>query len=154
MGKQDIVFDPLDTQIQALDKLLREKELSFDSLAKNPETIQLLLQQQSIQLLEHKSLKYELSQFRNESESLKKERENLRIEVAVFKERENGTLLEIPISIVSGFAINLLSVNTSNGTGWLLLILSLILLMFIRKSQIDKLSKQFKFGSKSYETKN
>ena len=44
--------------------------------------------------------------------------------------------LEIPISIASGFAINMLTNEPTNGVGWFLLIISLILLVLLRFSDI------------------
>ena len=157
MGNKDVVYDPADptdAKIEAVEKLLGNDELSVDALAKRPETIQLLLQQQLIQLLEMKSTKVELSELKKVYENLKDERSGLRTEVAVLKERETVTLMEIPISIVSGFAINLLTTNISNLTGWLLLILSLTLLVFIRRGQISKLLEKNSHRRNVNETEN
>jgi hypothetical protein len=141
VGNKDVVYnpnDPTDAQIQDLDKLLRDEELSVADLVKRPEAIQLLLRQNNIQLIEQKSIKVELAELKSVNEGLREDREQLRIDVAILKERDTVTLMEIPISIVSGFAINLIVADYSSSIGWLLLLLSLSLLLFIRRGQIEK----------------
>jgi SepF-like predicted cell division protein (DUF552 family) len=140
VGKRDdVVYDPIGAQLEDIDKLLKSAELSITDLVDNPEAVQLLLKQQNIQLIELKSVKDELSESEKIRDQLRDEREELRIEVATLKERDTVSLMEIPLGIASGFAINILATDINNGFGWFLLIISLVLLAFIRRDQLGKL---------------
>jgi hypothetical protein len=65
-----------------------------------------------------------------EKGELQKDREDLRIGVAKLQSGARATLLEIPISVLSGFAINMLSTNPKDGVGWFMFIISLVMLSF------------------------
>lgn len=136
---ESITYDPYEIQQREIEKMLGAEALSIADLAKKPEAVQLLLRQQSIQLYELRAYKAELAEMQRTSARLREEREELRIELAGFKERHNASLIEIPISIVSGFAINMLTSNLGSPQGWLLLLLTLTLLAFLRRSQIGSL---------------
>lgn len=131
-----ITFDPTELQIRDLDKMLGEDSLSAADIAKRPEAVQLILRQQAVQLAEIRSLKSESSDLRLTINALRDERENLRINLAALRERHSASVMEVPVSIASGFAINMLTSNFGDPVGWLLLLMSLSLLGLLRKTQI------------------
>ena len=96
---------------------MRSEDLSIESLAKNPQAILLLLKQQNIQLIELKALKNDFAKSQDLNVQFRGEREDLRIEVATLRERDTVSLLEIPVSITSGFAITMLTTNITSGFG-------------------------------------
>jgi hypothetical protein len=137
-GTNEVVYDPTDYQLRDLDRMLEAAEgLSVADLAKKPEAILLILRQQAAQLYELRASKNEIVELRTANMELRDDRESLRIGLAKLQERESVSLIEIPISIASGFAINMLTSNIQSGFGWLLLILSLSMLSVVRKSQLN-----------------
>ena len=134
--KPSTVYDPTGVQLEYLDKLLEAEQTSVDDLAQSPAAIKLLLRQQNAYLYQLKAYEGKIGELRSANSLLQREREELRVELARLQERHAGSLIEIPISIVSGFAINMLTDNIASGEGWLLLVLSLGLLLFVRRTQI------------------
>lgn len=132
------VYDPTDLQINWVRSLSTE-ELTVSDLAKKPEAIELLLRQHTVILYDLKSCQGNLTECRNTNEELKNVREKLRVELAALHERANVSLIEIPISMASGFAINILTSNPASILGLALLILSLFMLVFLRWPQVISL---------------
>ncbi len=132
------IFDPEseDLQFDALDGL------GFDKLQVNdlcsPEAIHLLVHMQKISLKELKSAKLREQHLLENNERLRGDRENLRIKVAELNVLTRVSWFEIPVSILSGFAINILTSDKSNVTGWFMLIISVTLLVSIRLGLLNK----------------
>ncbi|MET0648637.1 MAG: hypothetical protein ABW208_18655 [Pyrinomonadaceae bacterium] len=134
MNTPETVYDATEIQLKQLGEVLTDS-LTLDDLA-SPEKVQLLLQRELVHLTEIKAFKGELAALRGANTSLIEERENLRIQLAKVGQREALSWIEIPISILSGFAINMLTSDFKNGLGWVLLLLSLLMLLFLRLPQI------------------
>jgi len=130
-----IVFDPdpTDMQMNAWERInvdtLQAKDLC------TPEAIQLLIHMQKVTLAQLKSTKASETRLALEKDHLQEVRGDLRVEVATLQSGVRMTWLEIPVSMISGFAINMLSSNLKDGLGWFMLILSLFMLVFLRGNQ-------------------
>jgi hypothetical protein len=149
MSKSETVYDSTDMQLQSLVDMTSGK-LTTKDLAKQ-ETVQILITNHAITLTELKSSKAELIELKNAHEKLKDDNSNLRINAAKLEQRQSNLWLEIPISILSGFAINILTNNFSSGLGWTLLVLSLVILIFIR---IPYLKNSLQKGENNVEREN
>lgn len=136
------VYDPapMDMQIRAWDKISVE-DLEASDLS-SPQIVQILIHEQRVALTQLKASQIEVANLRGDSSKLKDEREYLRIQIATLESQVNATWLEIPISILSGFAINLLSSDAQNGLGWFLLILSVLMLVYLRGNQFIRYISQ------------
>ena len=106
--------------------------LTPNDLAK-PETVQLLLIQQAVTLTELKTHKADNGRLQDNIGQLIVEREQLRIDLAKAKERRSILWLEVPMSILIGFATKMLTVNPLDGVGWVLLLIGLVMLLMVRK---------------------
>lgn len=135
-GNKTIVYDPnpIDLELEALGSIgvdgMDIKELA------SPETVRFLFHNQRVAHARLKLSEKQLTSLQNENVNLKRDRESLRIRVAKRYERDKITWLEIPISILSGFSINMLTIKFSDGVGWVLLIISIIMLLFLRGSHL------------------
>lgn len=126
----EAVQEPADAQLQSLEQF-GLGDLDPNKLA-TPEIVKLLIQNQRISILQYKSAKKKLDEVEQEKEDLVNLRESLRVKLAK-KETVNSLIwLEIPISILSGFSINMLVSDYTEGLAWFLLILSLVMLVIIR----------------------
>jgi|ERR1051325_1470802 F0F1-type ATP synthase assembly protein I len=134
MSKTETVYDSTDIQLRALGDMVTGK-LTLDDLAK-PEIVQLIIERHVISLTDLKTVKSEVAELRTTVTQLTEEREKLRIDLAKSEQRQSILLLEIPIGVLSGFAINMLTTNFASGLGWALLIISLIMLLFLRFPQL------------------
>lgn len=130
-----IVFDPdpTDIQITAWEKIDVEK-LKAEDLC-SPEAIQLLIHMHRVALTQLKITKASEAQLAQEKEQLRNDREELRVKMATLQSSDRTIWFEIPMSILSGFAINMLSINPKDGVGWLILIVNLTMLLFLRGRQ-------------------
>jgi hypothetical protein len=148
---EETVYDPTEVQLKTLDSLGLES-LKLTDLAK-PQVVQLLIQQQLVLLTEVKAHKNDLTKLRDDNMKLRDDREEIRIKLAQSHEHENLSWIEIPISFLGGFAINILATDPKNGLGWTLLILSLCMLVFLRISNIasvvEKVTRKDKSNAKN-----
>jgi len=131
-SKSDTVYDDsTDMQLRSLSDFAAGPPLTLRDLAK-PETVQLMITQQMITLTELRSVKGEAGNLRNDIKQLTDERENLRIDLAKSKERRSILWLEVPMSVLIGFATKMLTMNPADGVGWVMLIVSLVMLVLLR----------------------
>jgi len=133
-----LVYDPapMDIQMRALDSIgLDDLQLSDIS---DPNVVKLFVFNQRVTLAQLKASEAKVTGLLEESMKLRQNREDLRIEIARLQERVKASWLEIPISVGSGFAINMLTNNIGDGVGWFLLIISLVMLAFLRGTDILK----------------
>lgn len=113
---EEVIYDPTEAQLKALDRLGLE-EPKLDDLC-NPTAVNLLIQQRRVNLMELMELKREQSRLLFANKKLRDDRENLRIELARSQERQSISWLEILVGIISGFSINLLTMDWKNSMGW------------------------------------
>ncbi|MGQ9627324.1 MAG: hypothetical protein ACUVV0_10535 [Anaerolineae bacterium] len=136
---EEVIYDPTEAQLKALDRLGLE-EPKLDDLC-NPTAVNLLIQQRRVNLMELMELKHEQSRLLIANEKLRDDRENLRIELARSQERQSISWLEILVGIISGFSINLLTMDWKNSMGWFLLLISTVMLLYLRMPQISAILK-------------
>jgi hypothetical protein len=126
--------DPTDMQLQYYDSI-RPETLNAADLS-NPAQVTVLLANWRVSLLEVKLLKSQNLECKTENSKLRDDVANLRVELAESRATSSSkskyTYLEIPISMLSGYAINLLSNNIGNGIGWFILSISIVVLLFLR----------------------
>lgn len=128
--------DPTDMQMHALENMgLGDLQLSDIS---DPNIVKLFVFNQQVTLAQLKASKAKATGLLGESMKLRQDREDLRIELARLQEQVKTSWLEIPISVGSGFAINMLTNNIGDGLGWFLLVISLMMLVFLRDINILK----------------
>ena len=132
--KSDTVYDDsTDMQLRTLSDFTTGPPLSLNDLAK-PETVQLMITQQMITLTELRSAKADAVELRRQIKQLTDDRERLRIDLAKSKERRSILWLEVPMGVLFGFATKMLTTNSADGTGWVLLVVSLAMLVILRTS--------------------
>lgn len=131
-----VVYDsgPTDAQIRFLEGISND-DLTVTDLS-DPKVIQLLLHNQRVSLSEIKVAQGEISNLRAENDQLRSDRENLRIQLVANESKSNVYWLEIPVSILSGFAINMLTTDFKDAIGWLFLIMSFVMLIPFRGQQL------------------
>jgi hypothetical protein len=135
--------DPTDMQMTALGQLNLENLQASDLCT--PEAVVLLVHIQRVALAELKVSKTSEKRLACEKDQLQEEKGNLRVDVAKLQSSINTTWLEIPISLLTGFAINMLSSDKANVVGWFMLVMGLLMLAFLRgEHAISAVSKKFK----------
>lgn len=120
--------NPIELQFLALDQI-STKELQPTDLS-TPEVVQLLVHNHRVTLAQ-------LNVSENKVANLQNENTQLKVDIAKHEGIMNSSWLEIPISMLSGFAINMLAADSQNGVGWFLLIMSLFMLIGLRSHQIS-----------------
>ncbi len=138
------VYDPMDVQLSYMNEMLKAEQISVDELVQSPVAIKLLLRQQNVYLYQLKAYEDEMGKLRSANSRLQLEREELRVGLAELQERHIVSLIEIPIGIASGFAINMLTEDIASREGWLLFVLSLVLLLYLRRVQIANIFRRGK----------
>ena len=124
------VVDPDNRQLQAL------QEAGADTLAKedlaDPAGGRVLQWLFVTTLTQHTALKKELAFVRQENSQLRDDREGLRTKIATLQERLHASLLEIPIGVLTGFSINMLTSEPKNNLAWCMLVVSVLSLILLR----------------------
>ena len=133
MGINDNVYDPTDTALRNVHEILEKEVLAVTDFVGNPVAILLLLREQNIQLIELMECKALLALANKSTTEQRGEIEILKVDEARLKERENLSLIEIPASILTGFAISILTIDLHSQEGWLLLVLGIVMLLFLRR---------------------
>ncbi|MHB1356195.1 MAG: hypothetical protein ACYCZF_09500 [Anaerolineae bacterium] len=144
IGKhREAIYDPYEEDIANLDNILKG-EMKVEDLC-NPSAVQLLLQERKLDILR---LAKNISQFEiatNRLTTQEAEIANLRVSLAKAEsertQKSKFILVEIPASIISGFAINTLVIDSHNLTGWFLLLVSIAIVLLIRFEDIFKARK-------------
>jgi len=132
---QSTAYDPTAYQIQSLDGM--GVELTYEQLC-TPEAVRLLIHNQRVTLSQLKKAEGDLTAERERLEVIRKERETLKVEVAKLESTRSLTLVEIPVGMISGFAINLVLIETFRTIGIVLLIISLAIFLMIRGGSLKK----------------
>jgi len=134
------VYDPgpTDMQLRALDSIGQE-DLDLSDMS-DPRVVKLLVLFWKGALTQVKTNELRVARLQGESMELRQDREDLRIEIARLQERVKASWLEIPISVGTGFAINMLTSNPSDQVGLVLLIISLVMLALLHGTDIVALA--------------
>jgi hypothetical protein len=133
--EKPMVFDPDPTDIQmtALGQINLENLQASDLCT--PEAVGLLVHIQRVTLAQLKSSKTSESRLALDKDKLQEEKGDLRVQIAKLQSNVHASWLEIPISLLTGFAINMLSsspANTDKTVGWFMLVVGLFMLAFLR----------------------
>jgi len=131
MSSEEAVYDPTQTQLDQFSDLVSEG-LGLEDLC-NPTSVMLLLKQRHVNLIELQALKQEVAELRSATDQLRTEREDLRVRLGRSEDRGFASSIEIPISVLSGFAINMLTTDFKNWVGWALLIMTVGVLISTRR---------------------
>jgi len=126
--------DPTEAQLKSIGQM--GIDLDAGDLA-SPEMTKFLLQNHRTSLLQYREAKKEVEKLREEKDDLVSLRESLNVKLARKEAYEEITWLEIPVSILSGFAINMLVTDIKDGFGWLLIVLSIVMLFLVRLRSIE-----------------
>lgn len=140
MSDVETVYDSTELQLRTVREITAKKLKSTDYA--KPEMAQVMLERQEVLLTEVIAYKNEVASLRSRIDDLVKERESLLVELAKAGERASMSWLEIPASILVGFAINLLTQDFSNGLGWVLLIFNVIIILFLRMNQLRTMTRK------------
>lgn len=130
MDKKNIIYDPTDIQINSHGKISLS-DMDVEEMS-NPQSVKMLLYQHLLSLHELKATKNDLTLNKLENESLKKDREELKIKLAGLGHNIGVDIASIFISLLGGFAINLLTMDWSNGLGWVIFVLCMTILFFFK----------------------
>jgi hypothetical protein len=128
--------EPLDLEIAVLEGMGLDGLQVSDT--EDPRFVKFLAWNYRMTLSRLRSSEARLVDATEENRELAQQQEDLRIELARLSERVKGSLLEIPISMLSGFAANMILIDTMKTPGWVMLVVSLVLLAFLRSSEIGK----------------
>ena len=137
MSPEDTTFDPTAVQLEAVGRLTGG-DLELEELC-NTTAVRLLLEQRLVNLVQMKSYENELAELRRENRELIDSRNDLRVEVATSHERDVVSWIEIPVSAMLGFGANLILANNRDYVGWVLLVVTVIILLLLRWSYVEGL---------------
>lgn len=152
MEREPVVVDPHDVQLEAWGGL-GMAGVELDELV-NPQVVKLLIQERIVNLTELKAYKHQIAELGSINSNLRDDRENLRVELSRYQERERAlkrvSWLEILASISSGYAINMLASNPRDGVGWFIFVVSLLMLVGSRISELPTLFERVRGKGKDY----
>lgn len=123
--------DSTELQLQSIDGLLDVTTQSLEDFAK-PEMVAILLERHRITLIDLKGAKTKIAELEMTVERQNGESRKLEIDLARSSERSSNMWLEIPLSILSGFAINLLTTEHPPTYAWVTLAVCVVILIYIR----------------------
>lgn len=130
--EKPVIFDPDPTDIQ----MTALGQINLDTLQAadlcTPEAVGLLIHIQRVTVAQLKSSKSSEIRLARENDQLREEKGDLLVEIAKLQSGVHAGWLEIPISLLTGFAINMLSSSPTNSVGWFMLTVGLLMLAFLR----------------------
>lgn len=139
-------YDPTRFQIESL--LGVGAELSQSNLC-TPEAVALLLYQHKVTLSQLQKAESDVAVHRKHVDELRDQREDLKVDIARLETKRTVTLVDIPVSVISGFAINLVLTDGSRAIGIALLIVSLVILLMIRGGDVKNCLQSFRKGTEN-----
>lgn len=148
MSKVETVYDSTEIQLMAIERALEKKNLKLADLT-TPEHVHLILEREKVHLTQLKENRAEITELRNAVTRLRRQREELRIDLAKSGQRERYSWIEIPLGMVSGFAINILTSDPKSTLGWFLLLISLLIITFLRISHLRDTSRKEQSDAKT-----
>lgn len=112
-----------------------------------PEAVKLLLHYQRASLAQLREVQKQALIHLDEISNLRDIKENLRVSLAAQRERRHVSWLEISLGVAAGFGIGALTTSASSPLGWALLLLSVVMLLYLRAEKIFPRAKAEKPGS-------
>jgi hypothetical protein len=135
MPKTETVYDSTEMQLESLTEMVSGK-FTLEDLARPEIVVRLILERNVVNLTDLKTVRSEVTELRDTVSNLTQERENLRIDLVKSRQRQSILWLEIPLSFLSAFAVNMLTATPPNRLGWALLIVCLMMLLFLRLPEL------------------
>lgn len=124
-------FDPFAADVQlGMFGDISASDVPLAKLAK-PEIVAMLIDQQRVTVRQLQALQKETERLRTENAQLRNSREEVRVDLATLREKARYSVLQIPISVITAYAINRLSTNIRDHLGWFLLLLSSVTLIIL-----------------------
>lgn len=145
--------DSTEAQLQSIDDLLAFTHRSLEDLAK-PEMVGILLERHRMTLLDLKNARTEIESLKELVEGQRGAKDDLAIQLARSTERNTILWLEIPLSIFSGYAINLLTTPNPPVIAWVILVICLLGLLYIRYPSIIEIAGKASMLNKQTDGKN
>ena len=130
MTKETIEYDPTDIQLDSYGKI-GFSDLDIIHFA-NEHSVKMLLHQYVLTLHELKNTKKNLLKTKDEIDILKTDREDLRVKLAQGGTGEGVEVASLFISYLGGFSINMLTNDWANGLGWVIFLLAISTVYFLR----------------------
>jgi hypothetical protein len=126
----NISYDPTDMRIASVAKFgLNDIDITEIT---NESSVRLILDQHLGNLYDLKATKEDLVKSKGELSSLRLERESLRVQLAESASSAGVDLASILVSLLGGFAINMLTTDRSNALGWVILILCVAIILVFK----------------------
>ena len=139
MSEERNIYDPIGVQLESISPLA-SGEINIDDLC-TPTSVRLLIEQRFVNLVQLRSVSEELAKRDMENRALADQNSELRVAVAKSTERDLISWVEIPVSAVLGFATSIALDATTRYQGLGIVLLSMVVLLFIRWSHIADLAK-------------
>ncbi len=149
-----VTYDPQQSptlyRMQHAARISGDAPLTIDDLANNPVAVKFLYQDFRAQLVEIQALNKTVESSQERYESLKEQEKILSVSLGKLEERYNGltrhyqqeksqSLIDIPASLLAGYAINLLTSDILNPVGLTILVLGVSMLFLRRNVQVKRL---------------
>lgn len=134
--KRAVVVDPTELQLQSWGKVGVEDLQPSDLSTPEGVNARWLIYTHLVTLTQLKAAQVDVSTLRAENANLVEEKANLREKIASRGSDARFTALEIPVSIFTGFAIEMLAENAKDAFGWIMLIVGIVGLLLIRGQDV------------------
>ena len=135
-----IEYDPTDYQLDSFEKF-SVNDMEISDLT-NEASVKMLVHQNFVNLHELKATKRELQKARSAVESLRDKYEDLQVDIATSKSDAGVDIASILMSLLGGFAINLLTTDWSSSLGWVIFIICIATVITFKASAILSLLKK------------
>jgi len=122
--------DPADSELRMLEAMGADGLQASDLC--NPAAVKLLIQLSALSATRLKASQKREAGVTEENKRLAAEKEQLRVDLAGLSGRRAFGVVEIPVSILTGFAINTLTVEPANAQGWIMLVAGVAILLMGR----------------------
>jgi len=141
MSDKDVVFDPDAETAQMRD--LRNAGLTEFTLnvIEDPVAqmaVQFLVQRNQYTLVDLKAAKKDIADLRTRNDTFRDTIQDLRVDLGKHDVRESIFWIEIPLSLLGGYAITLVGNSATSTLGVTLLILVVACLLFLRMTHIGR----------------
>ncbi|MEJ7846531.1 MAG: hypothetical protein WKF92_00405 [Pyrinomonadaceae bacterium] len=115
--------------------------LSVEDLA-NPADVTMLIQGHQVTITDLQSSKAESALLRSTVATLTETNTELRVRVALAEQRQQILWIEIPVSFLMGIAANLLTQTPPNMLGWIIIIVCVLILLFLRVNDLVRVARK------------
>lgn len=139
---EKIQYDPTDYQIDSYGKY-DMADMDISEMA-NEQSVKMLLQQNFVNLHDLKATKTELVNAKGRVDELQSVRENLRVQLATSNLNAGVDIASIFMSLLGGFAINMITINGKDPLGWVIFIICISTVITFKASSVISLLNSIK----------